>query len=425
MLIRVGAIALIWFVTSLAWMVLGGTVHSRTYSGDVNLRTKVQHIWGSPQVQMPPQATYTVLTQRLKETTVDGKQQNTVVEEKEVLPVGLTATDAAVNLALEHRQKGLLWYATYKVDFRATYTLKNDDGQPRIVFVAFPFPAKDAVYDDFRFSLRGRDWLNQPLPQEGAVVGQVRLEAGESVVLELGYHSQGLDRWTYRFGAGVSEIRNFRLTMQTDFDAIDFPEDSIGPGTKQRAGQGWKLAWQFKHLVTGVSIGMEMPQRLQPGPLTGEISYFAPVSLGFFVVALLTLSGLNGSRIHPMHFVFLAAAFFAFHLLLAYLADQISIHAAFAVASTVSLLLVVSYLRLVFGSHFAFLQAGLAQLLYLILFSYAFFFKGMTGLVITLGAIVTLFAAMQMTARVDWYRVFAREGDAPEASANAQRAPSA
>ena len=41
------------------------------------------------------------------------------------------------------------------------------------------------------------------------------------------------------------------------------------------------------------------------------------------------------------------------------------------------------------------------------LFSYAFFFEGFTGLTITVGAIVTLFVLMQMTARVSWDEVFA------------------
>ncbi len=38
----------------------------------------------------------------------------------------------------------------------------------------------------------------------------------------------------------------------------------------------------------------------------------------------------------------------------------------------------------------------------LVLFSYAFFFKGFTGLAITIGAIITLFVVMQMTARIEW-----------------------
>jgi hypothetical protein len=43
---------------------------------------------------------------------------------------------------------------------------------------------------------------------------------------------------------------------------------------------------------------------------------------------------------------------------------------------------------------------------FLVLFSYAFFFEGFTGLTITIGAIVTLFVLMQMTARVTWDEVF-------------------
>jgi hypothetical protein len=53
---------------------------------------------------------------------------------------------------------------------------------------------------------------------------------------------------------------------------------------------------------------------------------------------------------------------------------------------------------------------------FLVLFSYAFFFEGFTGLAITIGAIVTLFVLMQMTARVSWDDVFSG-GDASLAGA--------
>jgi hypothetical protein len=67
---------------------------------------------------------------------------------------------------------------------------------------------------------------------------------------------------------------------------------------------------------------------------------------------------------------------------------------------------VVSYLRIVGGVRFAFGQAGLAQVVFLVLFSYAFFFEGATGLTVTVGAVVTLFVLMQLTARVDWDEAF-------------------
>jgi hypothetical protein len=103
-----------------------------------------------------------------------------------------------------------------------------------------------------------------------------------------------------------------------------------------------------------------------------------------------------------MNYFFLAAAFFAFHLLLAYLVDHVSIHLAFAICSLVSIFLVVSYLRLVVGIRFAAVEAGLAQFVFLVLFSFAFFYKGFTGLAITIGSILTLFVVMQMTGRIQW-----------------------
>ena len=71
-----------------------------------------------------------------------------------------------------------------------------------------------------------------------------------------------------------------------------------------------------------------------------------------------------------------------------------------------SIFLVVSYLRLVVGMRFAAVEAGISQFIYLVLFSYAFFFKGFTGLAITIGSIITLFVVMQMTGRIKWAEKF-------------------
>jgi inner membrane protein involved in colicin E2 resistance len=144
---------------------------------------------------------------------------------------------------------------------------------------------------------------------------------------------------------------------------------------------------------------MLLPEKLQPGPLAERISFFAPVSLLFFFFLMVVITALKAIELRPVHYFFLATSFFAFHLLLAYLVDHISIHAAFAICSAVSIFLVVSYLRIVVGPRFAFVEAASAQFIYLVLFSYAFFFKGFTGLAITIGAIVTLFVVMQVTAR--------------------------
>jgi hypothetical protein len=203
-------------------------------------------------------------------------------------------------------------------------------------------------------------------------------------------------------------VRDFHLQMTTNFKDIDFPENTLSPSEKQETPGGWRLDWGSKNLLSGFQIGMKMPSKLQPGPLAGKISYFAPVSLLFFFFILFILTTLRNIELHPMNYFFLAAAFFSFHLLLAYLVDHISIHVAFVICSLVSIFLVVSYLRLVVGMRFAAVESAAAQLIYLVLFSYAFFFEGYTGLTVTIGAILTLFFVMQLTGRIRWSEKFAR-----------------
>jgi len=146
---------------------------------------------------------------------------------------------------------------------------------------------------------------------------------------------------------------------------------------------------------------------LQPGPLAERITLWAPLSLAFYVFAMIVITALRRIELHPLNYLFLAAAFFAFHLLFAYTVDRIRVEYAFALCSAVSLALTISYLRLVVGLRFAAVEAAAAQFFYLILFSLALFDEGYSGLAITIGAIVTLFVTMQLTGRIRWSERFA------------------
>ena len=79
---------------------------------------------------------------------------------------------------------------------------------------------------------------------------------------------------------------------------------------------------------------------------------------------------------------------------------------SFVISATASVLLVCGYLRLV-AQGALFKVALPTQLFYLVLFSYSFFLKGLTGLTLTVGGIVTLGLIMYLTAGVDWSLVMA------------------
>ncbi len=403
---RIFALAFIWFCTTIAWWILGTTIEQRTFSSDKELKNRVAAIWGTPHVQALPAACYREPVTRTVDVVKDGKKETQTIHETQPVPLLLESSRINVDLDLEHRQKGLLWYSTYKVGFTGAYGFRNPSPQDQDVTFTLDFPASQAVYDNLLFYLDGT-----PLRlanENKSASARARVPAGKTATLQVSYRSQGLDSWRYKLGAEVAQVRDFELKMRTNFHDIDFPGNTLSPSEKRETASGWELKWAYQSLVSGFEIGMDMPEKLQPGPLAGRISYFAPVSLFFFFFLIFIITTLRDIELHSMNYFFLAAAFFAFHLLLAYLVDHISIHAAFLICAAVSIFLVASYLRLVTGTRFALREAAISQFIYLVLFSYAFFFKGFTGLAVTIGSILTLFVVMQMTGRIRWSEKFAR-----------------
>lgn len=60
--------------------------------------------------------------------------------------------------------------------------------------------------------------------------------------------------------------------------------------------------------------------------------------------------------------------------------------------------------------------AAAGQIFFLVLFSYSFFLKGITGLTVAVGSVITLAILMKVTAHVDWDKVFAEDGRKSAAS---------
>ena len=403
---RLIAIGLIIVGSGVAWFILGGSVAIRTGASDQRLAREVEQIWGGAHRQMAPSAWYErsrVVTEPADRDKPDAGMVSRTVVDRLPIPIVSSRIDAALDL--DQRRKGLLWYDTYGITFSGRYLLRNTSPTEEDVSVRFDFPSRDALYDAFVLKLDGHDVaLTDP---ERGLSARVTLAPGGEVPLEVSYKSRGLGTWTYAFAKdGVAQVHDFEARMTTDCDGIDFPAGSISPSQKSREKEGWFLDWKFDNLVTGQHIGIDLPNRLNPGPVASRIIFFAPVSLLFFVTVLMVLGILSGESLHPMHYFFLSAGFFSFHLLLAYLVDHLDIHVSFLISAAVSVVLVVTYLAKVAGMSFALWRAGAAQLVFLVLFSYAFFFEGYSGLTVTVGSVLTLFVLMQATARVDWNQVF-------------------
>lgn len=419
---RLLAIGFIWLCCAGAWSVLGSTLAVRSSDAFEGNLAEVQALWGPPLEQAPPSAigTETHQVKKAREEW-DAKRESmatvmATVDETTRVPLTLARSEVDAALSLEHRRKGLLWYPTYGVTFDGRFTFRNDTGEKREVVVTFPLEA-GVTYDGFL--IQGPDGKAlEPRFAEGGASVRAALGPGEAGVFAVGYKARGIKIWRYGargtgLGAEEGRVRGFRLTVNTDFDQIDFPAGTLSPTVHRADGGRWSGTWQFEQFVSRATIAVELPQRLNPGPLASKITFFAPVSLLFFFFVTGMVLAARRRSIHPMNYFLLACAFFAFHLLFAYLIDHLDVGVSFALASVVSVALVVSYARLFVGWREALGTFGLSQVLYLVLFSFSFFWKGFTGLAIAVGAILTLFVIMQLTGKLDWEEVLRRPAERP------------
>src|ERR1700680_1096797 len=133
--LRIAALFVIFLGATAAWVILGTTLVVRTQHSDSAQRAQLGALWGPKQTQCAPGFSF-----------VAGNVE-------QILPIDASNID--VNLLLDQRRKGLLWYNTYRVNFLGSYLVTNTSRARQLTF-ALSLPAKKAVYDDMHVVVNGR-----------------------------------------------------------------------------------------------------------------------------------------------------------------------------------------------------------------------------------------------------------------------------
>jgi hypothetical protein len=186
MLKRLIAIVFIFGCTAVAWSILGSTVVLRTEVQDRKMKGAVSQLWGTVQTQRAPTVHYCT-QHEVQNKRIEGGKTIAEIEIRTIVhPVALRSSQIDAGLSLQHRQKGLLWYSTYSVNFGGQYSMTNDTAEPHEYFVEFTFPTQGAVYDDFRFSIDGK-LLEELAMSSGSVKHPIRLAPGQTAKVEIRY----------------------------------------------------------------------------------------------------------------------------------------------------------------------------------------------------------------------------------------------
>jgi hypothetical protein len=123
-------------------------------------------------------------------------------------------------------------------------------------------------------SQRTRDSSStQALPgPTGVVTRAVQLPAEGALTLHAAYGTPGTDTWKYEF-PDKRRISGFQLAMRTNFHEINFP---VGTGSAEKRTVdeiGYQIAWDFPDVLAAQAIGMDMPKRLNAGPVVARIAF--------------------------------------------------------------------------------------------------------------------------------------------------------
>src|SRR5207302_485079 len=179
---RIAAITFIFLCTTVAWAILGTTIFQRTYDSGSFSDSRVESTWGAPQSQSPPQASFDEQVPKKETRTENGKAIETVTQETVTTQLPLEGSHLNVDLNLEHRQKGLLWYSTYKVAFDGAYSFRNPSDKDQTIAFTLDFPTAQAIYDDLVFTV---DDVPVTLKNEkNSAGGNARVAAGKPATLK-------------------------------------------------------------------------------------------------------------------------------------------------------------------------------------------------------------------------------------------------
>jgi inner membrane protein involved in colicin E2 resistance len=432
-LIEFAVIAFIFFGFSLAWVILGAVNDDRTYGQTQLLLKSVQNSYGGPLIITPPRIYYEVTTER--KGKVSGFDTVSSYKEKET--VDPSASNVRIDLSLDRKKVGNLWFPVFVSTYRGRYEYELEAiPQEYRSDPLFLLPGLNSSESTFRsIELKLNEEAVQPLSKlvSNTPMDVTRqITADRTLVVDFYFETTGTEHLLYELsnqgspsadepstdGAEkkrLTRLDRFSLKLTTDFLKYDFPRRTIPYTSIQNDEEGTDFEWQFDKTVTGKNIGIIVPKEINPGEIASRISFFAPISLLFFFVVLTIFGILGKSELHPMHYFLLAATFLSFHLIFSYSADHLSMYMAFGIASLISCLLTYSYVVRLREQRYAVITT-LLQLLYLVVFSWSFFYRtetglGITGLIVTIVSVLTLFALMQLTAKLDWENLDTSSGD--------------
>jgi hypothetical protein len=366
----------------LGWLVLAERLEKRTHKAMHYQLQSVKEIWGGNLAQPMPSVRYKRF----------GSDVSTLSKGE------IHASDILVNLEVDYRKKGLVYYTGYNAEFIGKYTIQNPENENIYLSFIFPYPTRqgEGVLQNVKLLVNGEEDLEDTEYQPNLTLWTGLLAPSDSLVITVQYDGRGLNQFTYGFEPS-KQINNF--TMKVDVQGaknLDYAKSTMPPTEpSQETPQGKILKWKLDKALTQLNIGVILPDKFNIEAQLFLMMYRAPAFFFLFLVSLLAIIRLTGEKPNLIPVAVISIAYFLFYPLFAYLVIYLGVIFAFIISFGSIGLLILNYARILYGLKIG-LTISMAYIFYLGITSVATLLPTYTGLILTIEGVILLGGIMQI-----------------------------
>lgn len=368
----------------LGWALLTVRLHTRTNFAMKGQLASVKRIWGGNLEQPMPSIRY-----------------KGFVSDVSALNRGeLAASEIAVDLRVDYRKKGLVYYTGYNADFSGKYTIRNPEPDKIYLSFIFPYPMQqgEGMLRDVILLVNEQEDAENTEYQPNLALWTGVLEPEASLEMTVRYTGRGLNHFIYGFEPGT-QIQNF--TMQINVlgtGETDYPVSTMSPTNTEPHAEGTLLTWKLDRTLTQFNIGVLLPDKLNIARQIAVMSQRAPFFYLLFLGSICLLLRLTAQELHFIKIAIISAAYFLFYPLFAYLSVYLDVVPSFAISFGILGFLIFNYARIVYTLPLA-VAVVLAYTFYLGVTSLAALLPTYTGLILVIEGVVILAILMQVFSR--------------------------
>jgi hypothetical protein len=402
-ILKYALVVAFWGIFSIAAIAIGARIDSRHKDSYSKGRESVNTIWGGSITQHPPVLTFDTEGQREYENKKTGEIQYQV----KTIEKGLSfeAQKLTLKLTKNIRQKGLLIFPGYVLEFQGEYVIKNSTGKSAKINFQMDLPNQAGNLTDVNVSFEDKPYKEDSNLADG-IDWSGRLGSEETRKLKVSYKAQGTESFVYELASQKIEIKDFLVQMETNFIDYTIPSNALVPTGQNADSQITRLLWESKNLITGQNIAINLQVEGNYGEVASKLFLYSPFSLFLFVASLMLILTAKNIPLHPMHYLFLIISFFIFYLLSSYLITYMNVFVGIFVSLVASSGILIYYSTLLKKGKELVISAVVSAFLFQWFFSVAFFFPEHTGMLITLASVIAFIILLRYTADTEWENKF-------------------